>query len=95
MSSSPTKELSTTSNETKEEQSLVKQLLKEKPIHLLFPYAERQEAKSLCAKWDANFKCGIIPQLMYLFLRNYLSIQPMMILLNKMIKNITKMFLLQ
>jgi len=61
MSKTPTKELSTTSNETTEEQLPVKQLLKKKQIQLLFPYAERQEAKTLGAKWDANLKMWYYP----------------------------------
>lgn len=64
MSKTPTEELSTTSNETIEEQPFhlpVKQLLKKKQIQLLFPYAERQEAKTLGAKWDANLKMWYYP----------------------------------
>ena len=61
MSKTPTKELSTTSNETIEEPVIVKQLLKKKQIQLLFPYAERQEAKTLGAKWDANLKMWYYP----------------------------------
>ena len=61
MSKTPTKELSATSNETIEELVIVKQLLKKKQIQLLFPYAERQEAKTLGAKWDANLKMWYYP----------------------------------
>ena len=95
MSKTPTKELSTTSNETIEEQPSVKQLLKKKQIQLLFPYAERQEAKTLGAKWDANLTMwyyqsvdGSIPE----ELTKYKSHD---VLLNMTMKNITKMFLLQ
>jgi len=93
ISKTPTKELFATSNETIEEQLPVKQLLKKKQIQLLFPYAERQEAKTLGAKWDANLKMGYYPSVGCLFLKNYLSTKPMMFLLNMTIKNITKMFL--
>ena len=61
MSKTPTKELSATSNETIEEMVIVKQLLKKKQIQLLFPYAERQEAKTLGAEWDANLKMWYYP----------------------------------
>ena len=61
MSKTPTNELPLTSNETIEEPVIVKQLLKKKQIQLLFPYAERQEAKTLGAKWDANLKMWYYP----------------------------------
>ena len=34
----------------------VKRLLKKKQVQLLFPYADKQEAKTLGAKWDAYLK---------------------------------------
>ena len=52
MSKTPTKELSTTSNETIEEHAPVKKLVKKNRVQLLFPYDEKQEAKNLGAKWD-------------------------------------------
>ena len=61
MSETTIKELPATSNETTEEQSPVKKFLKKKQIQLLFPYAERQEAKTLGAKWDANLKMLCYP----------------------------------
>lgn len=64
MSKTSTEELLTTSKETpeiKNEEPPVKQLLKKKQIQLLFPYADRQEAKTLGAKWDANLKMWYYP----------------------------------
>jgi len=43
------------------EEPPVKKLLKKKQIQLLFPYAEKQEAKTLGAKWDANLKMWYYP----------------------------------
>jgi len=65
-----TKDLPTTSAEIVDiplheietpEEPPVKQLLKKKQIQLLFPYAEKQEAKTLGAKWDANLKMWYYP----------------------------------
>ena len=39
----------------------VKKLLKKKQIQLLFPYSDRQIAKDLGAKWDANQKMWYYP----------------------------------
>ena len=43
------------------EEPPVKKLLKKKQVQLLFPYAEKQEAKTLGAKWDANLKMWYYP----------------------------------
>jgi len=43
------------------EEPPVKKFLKKKQIQLLFPYAEKQEAKTLDAKWDANLKMWYYP----------------------------------
>jgi len=43
------------------EEPPVKKLLKKKQVQLLFPYAEKQEAKTLGAKWDANIKMWYYP----------------------------------
>ena len=67
-----TKDLPTTSAETVDiqlpeieietpEEPPVKKLLKKKQVQLLFPYAEKQEAKTLGAKWDANLKMWYYP----------------------------------
>ena len=46
---------------TLDAEPLVKKLLKKKQVQLLFPYDEKQEAKSLGAKWDANLKMWYYP----------------------------------
>jgi len=67
-----TKDLPTTSAETVDiqlpeieietpEEPPVKKLLKKKQVQLLFPYAEKQEEKTLGAKWDANLKMWYYP----------------------------------
>jgi hypothetical protein len=67
-----TKDLPTTSAETVDiqlpeieietpEEPPVKKLLKKKQVQLLFPYAEKQEAKTLGAKWDVNLKMWYYP----------------------------------
>jgi len=43
------------------EEPPVKKLLKKKQVHRLFPYAKKQEAKPLGAKWDANLKMWYYP----------------------------------
>jgi len=54
-------DLQNTPQEDTLDPALTKKLTNKKQIRLLFPYAQRQEAKSLGAKWNSNEKMWYYP----------------------------------